>query len=292
MKKYICAALAAAALISALMCGCGTKNESGKEESKTEASASSADLSAASDTKSAESSAASSAASGVAQSELSPENFSEENGFIIYSRNGQPACETGIDVSSYNGDIDWARVKNAGISFVMVRLGGRGYGDEGSLYSDDKAAEYIAGAQAAGLKTGGYFFSQAISHEEAREEAEYCRQLVGDLKLDYPLAYDWEIIKDDEARTDNLTVEQATSCARAFCDAVKEYGWQPMIYASDAEISKKYDVNQLSDIELWYSEYDAAYPSFPYALSMWQYSKTAAVDGITGDADLNLRFTG
>lgn len=288
MKKYICTALAAAVLFSALMCGCGTKAESGKEDSKAETSASSS----VSDTKASDPTAATTGASGTAQSDLSPEDFSEENGFIIYSKNGQPACETGIDVSSYNGDVDWERVKNAGISFVMVRLGGRGYGDEGLLYADDKAAEYIAGAQAAGLKTGGYFFSQAITPEEALEEAEYCRQLVGDLNLDYPIAYDWEIIKDDEARTDDLTVDQATSCARAFCDAVKGFGWQPMIYASDAEISKKYDMSLLSDIELWYSEYDAAYPSFPYAIGMWQYSKTAAVDGITGDADLNLRFTG
>ena len=288
MKKYICTALAAAVLFSALMCGCGTKAESGKEDSKAETSV----LSSDSDTKASHPTAATTGASGTAQSDLSPEDYSEENGFIIYSKNGQPACETGIDVSSYNGDVDWERVKNAGISFVMVRLGGRGYGDEGLLYADDKAAEYIAGAQAAGLKTGGYFFSQAITPKEAREEAEYCRQLVGDLNLDYPIAYDWEIIKDDEARTDDLTVDQATSCARAFCDAVKGFGWQPMIYASDAEISKKYDMSLLSDIELWYSEYDAAYPSFPYAIGMWQYSKTAAVDGITGDADLNLRFTG
>ena len=193
----------------------------------------------------------------------------------------------GIDVSAYSGDIDWSGVKT---DFVMVRLGGRGYGDEGSLYSDNKAADYISGAQAAGIKTGGYFFSQAITEDEAREEAQYCQQVLGGLKLDFPLAYDWEIIKDDDARTDSLTAEQATSCALAFCAKAKELGYKPMLYASDEEFSKKYDMSRLSDCDVWYCEY-ADEPHFPYRFSMWQYSKTATVDGIEGNADLDLCFT-
>lgn len=219
-------------------------------------------------------------------------SFIDENGFKVYVKNGQPASVNGIDVSSYCGDIDWNRVKAAGVSFVMVRLGGRGYGADGSLYSDDRAAEYISGAQAAGIKAGGYFFSQAVNADEARDEAMYCRQILGNLKLDYPLAYDLEFIKNDDARTDGMTVEQATTCARSFCDAAKELGYEPMLYFSDtSEPSAKYDLTRLSDCEIWFSEYTDS-PSFPGRFGMWQYSNTAAIDGIQNNADLNLRIVG
>ena len=287
MKKLLCALISVSCVSMVLLCGCGNSG----------------------------SPAASSAVSGGSKPQISPSSaapgttganvqsatentettaqggsFSIENGFKVYNENGQRASTTGIDISSYSGEVDWSRVKNAGIDFVMVRLGGRGYGDEGSLYSDNKAADYISGAQAAGIKTGGYFFSQAITEDEAREEAQYCRQVLGGLKLDFPLAYDWEIIKDDDARTDSLTAEQATSCALAFCAKAKELGYKPMLYASDEEFSKKYDMSRLSDCDVWYCEY-ADEPHFPYRFSMWQYSKTATVDGIEGNADLNLCFT-
>ena len=295
IRKLVSAALAAL-MLSAALCGCGSQEKnSGSSENasvQTEPVSTAAASSQASkqESGSGNTSAVSAQTDGLSQNDLKPENFSKENGFIIYSDEGGQISETGVDVSSYSGDIDWNRVKDTGVSFVMVRLGGRGYAENGALYSDDRAAEYISGAQAAGLKTGGYFFSQAVTPGEAREEAEYCRSLLNGLELDYPLAYDWEIIEDDEARTDNMTVEETTACARAFCDAVREFGWQPMLYASDAELSSKYQLSELSDVEIWYSEYDSGYPSFPYKLGMWQYSKTAEVDGMNGSVDLNIRF--
>lgn len=294
MKRLLCLLLSLSCTISVLLCGCSGSN--GKSESAEAASASSAAKSAVK-TQSSESPETSGTkgteavlATENSENTLIAENFSTENGFIVYTENGQRASTTGIDISSYCGDIDWSRVKNAGIDFVMVRLGGRGYGDEGSLYSDDKAAQYISGAQAVGIKAGGYFFSQAVTEDEAREEAEYCQQVLGGLKLDFPLAYDWEIIKNDTARTDNLTAEQATSCALAFCAKAKELGYTPLLYASDEEFSKKYDMSRLSDCGIWYCEY-ADTPHFPYRFSMWQYSKTATVDGIEGNVDLDLCFT-
>ena len=209
---------------------------------------------------------------------------------MVYRVDGQPASVTGIDVSSFCGDIDWQRVKNAGVTFVMVRLGGRGYGDEGALYSDDRAVEYISGAQAAGIHTGSYFFSQATNADEAKEEARYCQELLGDLRLDYPLAYDLEFIENDTARTDGMTVEQTTDCARAFCDEAKALGYEPMLYFSESsEPSAKYDLNKLSDCELWFSEYSDT-PTFPYNFGMWQYSNTATVDGVENNVDLDLRI--
>ena len=274
MKRLLCLMLSLSCSAMVFLCGCGSS------ESKNE---------------SAETSAASSAAKSTVkpqsgESRDSSENFSTENGYIVYTENGQRASISGIDISSYCGEIDWNRVKSAGIDFVMVRLGGRGYGDEGSLYSDNKAADFISGAQAVGIKTGGYFFSQAVTEDEAREEAQYCQQILGGLKLDFPLAYDWEIIKDDAARTDSLTAAQATSCALAFCAKAKELGYTPLLYASDEEFSKKYDMNRLSDCDIWYCEY-ADTPNFHYRFSMWQYSKTAAVDGIEGNVDLDVCFT-
>ena len=218
-----------------------------------------------------------------------PEDFTADGAFLYYKETQAVTAENGIDLSSYSGSADWERVKAAGVRFAMVRLGGRGYGGEGALYSDDRAIEYVQGAQAAGIKAGGYFFSQATTPEEAREEAAYCKQLLGDLTPDCPVAYDWEFIKDDEARTDGMTVAQTTACARAFCDEIKSYGWTPMLYAGDAEMTAKYDMAQLDDCEIWYTEYAAA-PQFPYTINMWQYSNTGAVDGIEGNVDLDIRF--
>lgn len=227
---------------------------------------------------------------GVAVNKLDNSGFTSDDTFKYYSENGKPASKEGIDISSYSGEIDWAKVKKSGVDFVMVRLGGRGYGDSGDLYTDDKAVEYLKGAKNEGLKVGAYFFSQAVSIDEAVEEANYCRDILGDIKLDYPLAYDWEIIKDDSARTDSVTATEATECARAFCEAAKSFGYIPMIYSPSRELYFKYDLSRLADYEIWYCEYSDV-PVFYYEFSMWQYSSSGRVDGIDGAVDLNIAFS-
>lgn len=227
---------------------------------------------------------------GVAVNKLDNNGFTADDKLKYYSQNGKPASTEGIDVSSYSGDIDWQAVKNYGIDFVMVRIGGRGYGSDGNMYADERAAEYLKDAKSAGLKVGGYFFSQAINTEEAIAEAEYADEIIGDIKLDYPLAYDWEIIKDDDARTDNVTAAEATACAKAFCSRAKQLGYKPMIYSPSRELYFKYDLTQLADYDIWYCEYSDT-PNFYYEFSMWQYSCTATVDGIEANVDLNICFT-
>lgn len=227
---------------------------------------------------------------GVPVNNLDNSNFTSDNTFKYYNEKGNSASSEGIDISSYSGDIDWKKVKASGVDFAMIRIGGRGYGDDGALYADDRAVEYINGAKEAGVKVGGYFFSQAISTQEAVEEADYVKTILGDIKLDYPVAYDWEIIKDDNARTDSVSATQTTECARAFCDKVKEYGYTPMIYSPSKELYFKYDLSRLADIDIWYCEY-ADVPTFYYQFSMWQYSTTATIDGIDGQVDLNICFT-
>ena len=172
----------------------------------------------------------------------------------------------------------------------MVRLGGRGYGEDGSLYSDDKALEYIKGAQAENIKVGGYFFSQATTSDEAAEEAEYVKDLLDGTKLEYPIAFDWEIIKDENARTDSVSSTQATECAKVFCESIKNYGYKPMIYSPARELYFKYDLTQLKDFDIWFVDYTNV-PEFYYQFTMWQYSETGSVDGIEGTVDLNICFT-
>ncbi len=227
---------------------------------------------------------------GVPKNTLNNDNFTADSTFKYYSENGKAASLEGIDISSYSGDINWEKVKNSGVDFVIIRIGGRGYGKEGTLYTDDRALEYIEGAHNAGLKVGGYFFSQAINVEEAVEEADYVKSILGDIKLEFPVAYDWEIIKDEDARTDNVSAAEATNCARAFCDRIIEHGYKTMLYSPSRELYFKYDLSRLADIDIWYCEYSDV-PTFYYQFSMWQYSSTGRVDGIDADVDMNICFT-
>ena len=227
---------------------------------------------------------------GVPVNKLDNNNFSADATLKYYNENGKSASTEGVDISELNGEIDWNRVKASGIDFAMIRIGGRGYGSEGSLYPDSKAIENINNAKEAGIKVGVYFFSQAINNQEAVEEAEYVKELLGDIKLDYPVAYDWEIIKDDEARTDNVTAAQSNECAISFCEKIKEYGYTPIIYSPSRELYFKYDLSRLSEYDIWYCEY-ANVPTFYYEFSMWQYSCTGRVDGIDSEVDLNICFT-
>ena len=301
MKRTICALMTVLTL-TAFLCGCSNNKKQGSQE------ASIADKTAATaDEPLTETTVATTGnkihisdntlgdiwiteLEGVEKNTLSAENFTADESFKYYSEDGKPASKEGIDISSFSGDIDWARVKESGIDFVMVRVGGRGYGEEGGLYADERALEYIEGAHNVGLKVGAYFFSQAISTAEAIEEADYVKEILGDITLEYPVAFDWEIIKNDNARTDTVSSTQATECARAFCERITEHGFRPMIYSPSRELYFKYDLTRLANYDIWYCEY-ANVPEFYYQFTMWQYSETGYVDGIDGAVDLNICFT-
>lgn len=231
------------------------------------------------------------AISGVPVCTYKDENFlTDERGYKHYYEDSELCSYVGIDVSGHNGDIDWNRVKASGIDFVMLRIGGRGYGAEGALYDDSYLLSNLRGAKAAGLDVGAYFFSQAISAEEAREEAEYAIELLQGESLSYPLAFDWEIVSASEGtRVDNIAPQTLTDCARVFCDTVKAAGYIPCIYTGTTLAYYKYDLGQLSDIDLWYAFYNDL-PNMYYNYAMWQYSCTGRVEGISGDVDLNICF--
>lgn len=295
MKRITCLLIASAMILSAALCGCSEENNNNNNSSSQTATAATDTTVKTTGNKihindSTLGEIWITELDGVPVNKLDNNGFTADSNLKYYNENGKAASSEGIDVSSYSGNIDWKKVKESGIDFAMIRVGGRGYGEEGEIYTDERALEYINGAKAEGIKVGAYFFSQAVSTEEAIEEADYVKTVLGDIKLDYPVAYDWEIIKDNDARTDSVSASQATECARAFCDRVKELGYTPILYSPSRELYFKYDLSRLADIDIWYCEY-ANVPTFYYEFSMWQYSATGAIDGIEGAVDLNICFT-
>ena len=212
------------------------------------------------------------------------------NGQMVDRLTEQPgAVELGIDVSHHQQQIDWEEVASSGITFAMIRLGYRGYTD-GILYPDDFVKENLAGAKAAGLKIGAYFFSQAVNVQEAKAEAEYALTILGGTPLDLPLAYDWEYI-NETARTATVSRETLTECTLAFCKAVKDAGREPMIYFNRTQALDMLDLHRLTDYKWWFAQYQTVL-DFPYRVDMWQYTQTGSVAGITGNVDINVKFQG
>ncbi len=214
-----------------------------------------------------------------------PEHFQQENGVTRYIA-GESTI--GIDVSYYQKDIDWSQVKNSGIDFVMIRLGYRGY-TSGKLVLDERFREYIRGASDAGLDIGIYFFSQAISVEEAEEEAQFVLNNLGEYAIEYPIVFDWEIIGVRPARTDGLSKEILTAAANRFCERISEAGYTPAIYFTKYLGYLSYELGALSSYDFWFAEYSQA-PSFYYDFAMWQYSDNGKIPGISGPVDMNLCF--
>ena len=199
----------------------------------------------------------------------------------------------GVDISSYQGTVDWNAVANDNIDFAMIRVGYRGYGT-GSLNTDSRYEENIRGALDAGLETGVYFFAQAITVEEAIEEADYVISLLEGLDIDGPVAYDWEM-HDSTYRVYGTSPEMATACAVAFCERVKAAGYTPMVYAGSYVTYMKYDQGALADYISWYPEYKGSSserlsPTLAYHMDYWQFSSSCTVAGINGRVDMNLQF--
>ena len=175
----------------------------------------------------------------------------------------------------------------------MVRIGLRGY-STGGISADAFYAQNIEGAMAAGIETGVYFFAQAITVEEAIEEADFVINLLRDHEINGPVAYDWEM-HDSTYRVYGTTPEMATACAIAFCQRIAEAGYTPMIYAGQYVSYIKYDQGAIAPYLCWYPEYkttssEKLYPSFYYQMDYWQFSSSCTVDGIGGRVDGNIQF--
>ena len=194
----------------------------------------------------------------------------------------------GIDVSYYQGKIDWEAVKASGIEFAIIRLGYRGYGEEGKLVEDKMAYSNIEGALRAGLKVGVYFFSQAITVEEALEEAEFVLARIRRYEITMPVVYDWEYISA-EARTANMDRRTLTDCYIAFCDRIAEAGYTPMAYFNTYQSRSLMNLTELEQYPFWLALYSDRM-TFPYRIEMWQYTDSGKVPGIEGNVDINLYF--
>lgn len=193
----------------------------------------------------------------------------------------------GIDVSTWQGEIDWQQVKDAGIEYAMIRVGYRST-DLGKLDTDGFAQINYEGASAAGVKVGAYFFSQAISAEEAAEEARYVLEIIKDWNVEMPIVYDWEYV-DETARTAGLDARTLTDCTIAFCQTIEEAGYDSMIYFNEDQSHKKMYLEELTDYGFWLAMYDQVM-DYAYKIDMWQYSNTGSVPGIEGNVDMNLYF--
>lgn len=212
----------------------------------------------------------------------------DENGFVEYN-DGIMTSKKGIDVSSFQGKIDWKKVKNDGVEYALIRVGYRGYGEAGKLVTDERFEENIKGAISNGVDVGVYFFSQAISEEEAMEEANYVLDEIEGYDLAYPVIIDIENLNRSDARTAGLTQEQWTKNAIAFCETIKAAGYTPMIYGNIEAFLYMLDINQLEAYDKWFAQYDTSV-YFPYDFEIWQYSESGYVDGISEKVDLNVGF--
>ena len=219
----------------------------------------------------------------VTPNRFTPEDFAYDGDYLTCITE---ECQMGIDVSKYQGYIDWEQVKEAGFSFVMIRVGYRGYGQAGTMRPDEMADSHYQGAKAAGLQVGAYFFSQATNEEEAREEALYALELTEDWELDLPIVFDWEYISD-EARTAEVDADTLTACAIAFCQEISDVGRRTMIYVSPWFGNLHLD--QLLEYPQWLALYKDQM-DYKYHFDMWQYTCTGSVPGVQGDVDINIFF--
>lgn len=190
---------------------------------------------------------------------------------MTYTGDENYRIRLGVDISRHDGEVDWKKLKKDGIEFVVLRCGFRGY-QSGKLKADENFQKNIKGAVEAGLDVGVYIFSQADSEKEALEEAALVLKEIKGHKITLPVFYDPEIIRDDPARSDNITGEQFTKNAIVFCEAVKKAGYIPGVYSNMLWEAYEFDMAKLKDYVIWYADYEEQ-PQSPYAFEFWQYAE-------------------
>lgn len=218
------------------------------------------------------------------------EETGEIEGEIDYVEEGV-TLKRGIDVSKFQGDIDWNKVKKDGVEFAIIRCGYRGY-ETGKLVEDEKFEDNIRGCNEVGLDAGVYFFTEAVSEREAREEADFVIDLLKEyeVKIQLPIVIDLEQSSNPaKSRTRDISQEDRTKIVIAFCERVKEAGYEPMIYGNLKSHMRMSDIYELEDYPKWFAYYRTPL-RFPYKFDIWQYSATGSVNGIKGDVDMNIAF--
>lgn len=230
------------------------------------------------------------------QENLAKHNLTEdklvlsEEGELTYQEGENVISHKGIDVSRYQGDINWKKVKADGVEYAFIRVGLRGYGT-GEIVLDEKFEKNVKGAFSAGVKVGVYFFSQAITEQEAIEEAEFVIEQLEPYKdmITYPVAMDVEKVASENGRMNQLTKEERTNVTVAFLERISEEGYTPMVYGNLEMLGLMIDLEELEKYEKWFAYYDTSI-YYPYDFKIWQYSDNGSVDGIKGDVDMNISF--
>lgn len=218
----------------------------------------------------------------VPKSDLDPQLFYHEDGFLRY-RGADHLL--GIDVSAHQGVINWQAVASEEIDFAIIRAGYRG-STVGELYEDEQFRYNLQAAQENGLQVGVYFFSQALNVEEAREEADFVCSLLEGTSLSLPIYFDWEFIG---GRVERLGDVPMTECAVAFCERVKELGFEPGVYFNQEFGYYYLDMTKLQDYHLWLAEYNET-PTFLYRYDCLQFTDHGNIAGIDTTVDLNILF--
>ncbi len=215
-------------------------------------------------------------------------NMKESDGKRKYYMDGKQVSFTGIDVSRYQKNIDFAQVKNAGIDFVMIRVGARGY-QSGQIAIDEYFEQNIKAAKEAGLDVGVYFYSQAITPQEAAEEAAVVIQALTNYKITYPVAYDMEEVENDISRIQKLTRDERTVISATFINAMMTAGYKTLLYGNEEWLTKKVDLTKFPVVSVWLAD-TSDMPDYPYQYAMLQYSTKGSVYGINGDVNMNICF--
>ena len=192
----------------------------------------------------------------------------------------------GIDVSKWNGSVDWNAVKNSGVSYVIIRCGYRG-SSTGALIEDPKFVSNIKGAKAAGLKVGVYFFSQAVNEVEAVEEASMALNLVSGYGLEYPIFLD---VEASNGRGDAIDAATRTAVCKAFCATIQNSGYRAGVYANTTWFTTKINAGSLTGYKIWLAQYASAPTYTATKYDMWQYTSKGNVSGISGSVDMNISY--
>lgn len=208
-------------------------------------------------------------------------NFASDGSLVVGSGT------MGIDVSKWNGTIDWNAVKNSGVNYVIIRVGYRG-SSQGALIEDPKFKTNIKGATAAGIKVGVYFFTQAVDEVEAVQEASMVLDRISGYKISYPVFLD---VEGSGGRGDAIDSATRTAVCKAFCNTIKNAGYTPGIYANKTWLSSKMDAGALSGYKIWLAQY-AKTPTYTGRYDLWQYRSDGKVSGISGKVDLNISYLG
>ena len=217
-----------------------------------------------------------------------------ENGKLSYTdENGRTADALGLDVSFYNNNIDWTAVKESGIDFVIIRLGGRGWGS-GLRYHDTKTQQYLRGARDAGLQIGAYYYSTARNQKEAREEASDALAILDGFRLDLPVYIDMEYSGEyPEGRADLISPVQRSEIADAFISQIENAGYQGGVYSAQSIYKYDFDFPAVSCFPIWLASYtnNNQLPDFSGKYDIWQFTDTGKIGGIDGPVDLNVSYT-